>query len=187
METCSICSLSRLPPEVYQSLHYLPDPVLSDSEEGHYKSFDEVYGEETTEKDRPSAKKAKEVGSRRFTVKNVKNANLMLQCEECELWRLVYSEIKLTQGQRSSLQEALADCVFTCGSPIEDLEVDNSVYTIVCTQTHLAATIWWKSSITVLGIPPSAFIAEMNVLVTLNLNTTLYVNNADNGKSSVKK
>lgn len=33
VETCSICSPSRLPPEVYQSLHYLPDPVLSDSEE----------------------------------------------------------------------------------------------------------------------------------------------------------
>lgn len=86
MDSCTICSPPTLPPEV----HYLPDPVLSDSEEGHYKSFDEVYGEQTTEKDRPSAKKAEEVGSRRFTVKSVKNANLMLQCEECELWRLVY-------------------------------------------------------------------------------------------------
>jgi len=81
---------------VYQNLHYLPDPVSSDSEEGHYKSFDEVYGEQTTEKDQPSAKKAKEVSSCRFTVKSVKNANLMLRCEECELWRLVYSETKLT-------------------------------------------------------------------------------------------
>ena len=73
---------------MYQSLHYLPDPVLSDSE-GHYKSFDEVYGEQTTEKYQPSAKKVKKAGSCRFTVKNVKNADLMLQCEERELWRLV--------------------------------------------------------------------------------------------------
>jgi len=79
-------SAYTLPHEV----HYLPDPVLSDSEEGHDKSFDEVYGEQTTEKDRPSAKKAEEVDSRHFTGKSVKNANLMLQCEECELWRLVY-------------------------------------------------------------------------------------------------
>ena len=56
---------------------------------------------------------------------------MMLQCEECELWRLVYSETKLTKQLNSSLQEALADFVFTCGSPIEDLEVEGitNVYT----------------------------------------------------------
>jgi len=72
VESCSICSALMLPPEV----HYLSDPVLSDSEEGHYKSFDEVYGEQTTEKDRLSVKKVKEVGSRHFTVKSVKNASM---------------------------------------------------------------------------------------------------------------
>ena len=80
-----------------------------------------------------SAKRAKETGSRHFTVKNVKNANLILQCEECELWRLihVYSEVKLTQVQKSSLQDELSDCVFTCGSSIEDLELEGivNVYT----------------------------------------------------------
>lgn len=84
---------------MYQNLQYLPDPVLSDSEEGHYKSFDEVYGEQTTEKDRPSAQKAKEVGSCRFIARSVKSGNP-------ELCRLVYSDTELTQSQRSSLQEA---------------------------------------------------------------------------------
>lgn len=34
-ESCSICSPPRLPPKVYQDLHYLPDPLLSDSDDGH--------------------------------------------------------------------------------------------------------------------------------------------------------
>lgn len=55
----------------------------------------------------------------------------MLQCEERELWRLIYNETKLSQDQRSSLPEALADCVFTCGSSIEDFKVGGivNVYT----------------------------------------------------------
>ena len=85
-ESCPICAPPR---EVHQSLHFLPDPILSDTEEDHYKSFDEVYGESTSEKDRPSAIKKADAGSHRFTLKNVKNADIMLQCEECELWRLV--------------------------------------------------------------------------------------------------
>lgn len=130
-DTCTICAPPRLPQEVYQRLHFLPDPMLSDTEDGHYKSFDEVFGETTSEKDRPSAIKKAEEGSHRFTLKNVKNADVMLQCEECELWRLVYSETKLTKQQKKSLEEALADCVFTCGSALEDLQVEgfSNVYT----------------------------------------------------------
>lgn len=57
-----------------------------------------------------------------------KNADMTLQCEECELWRLVSSKTKLTKQQ---LEEALADSVFTCGFALEDLQVEgfNNVYT----------------------------------------------------------
>ena len=89
VEFCGICSPFRLPPEVYHNLHHLPDPVLSNSEKGHYNSFDEVYGTQTSKQDQPSAKKAKEVGSHCFTVRCVKYANLMLQCEEFELVYIV--------------------------------------------------------------------------------------------------
>lgn len=36
---------------------WLPDPVYSDQNGGHYKKFQDVIGTETTEKDRPSAQK----------------------------------------------------------------------------------------------------------------------------------
>ena len=42
----------------------------------------------------------------------VKNANLMLQCEECEMWCLLYAKSKLTVDERTALQKTLeADLV----------------------------------------------------------------------------
>lgn len=119
-----MCNVPRLPAEVFETLHFLPDPILSESEEGHYQAFHEVYGKPTTEKDRPSTKKSSTTHSRRYTLKHIKNANLMLQCEECEFWRLLYSETQLTREQKMSIQNSLTDCVFTCGSNIEDAHLD---------------------------------------------------------------
>jgi len=82
------------------------------------------------------------------------------------------------------VQEALADCVFTCGSPIEDLEVDN-VTDVYTRPLHVAAMIWWKSSTTVLGIPTAVFTMEMNVLVTRSQYYPLCKQHTDSGKSPV--
>ena len=48
---CSICKPPRLPREIFDTLHYIPDPIR---EGDVYKPFSEVYGTETTEKDRPT-------------------------------------------------------------------------------------------------------------------------------------
>ena len=50
---CTICFSPRLPPEIFKQLSYLPDPVADGD---HYRSFNEVYGTLTIEKDRPSLK-----------------------------------------------------------------------------------------------------------------------------------
>ena len=85
LPNCSICKAPRLQ---FHTLHHLPNPIISDD---HYKPFNKVFGTQTTEKDRPSAQKSID-GGRRFTLKHVKkNANIMLMCEECCLWRLLYS------------------------------------------------------------------------------------------------
>ena len=39
-------------------IHNLPDPIIN--EDGHYHSFDELYGTSTTEKDLPSASNTKQ-------------------------------------------------------------------------------------------------------------------------------
>lgn len=122
---CNICKVPRLPQEVFSTLHHLPDPILG--EEAHFVPFESVYGTDTTEKDRPSAQKSRD-GGRKYTLKHVKNANLMLQCDDCSLWRLLYASNKLTLEDRKRVQAELDNASFTCGSPIEDLGTDLPVY-----------------------------------------------------------
>ena len=61
-------------------------------EDGHYKTFEQLLGSSTDESYRPSLQsKAKRTKMLLFTasVQHVKNVNLMLQCDECNLWRLL--------------------------------------------------------------------------------------------------
>ena len=52
----------------------------------------------------------------------MKNADIMVQCQECEMWRLVYSKYKLTTAERATLNQALEELIFTCGAVLLDLE-----------------------------------------------------------------
>lgn len=94
-ETCNICKPSRLPKAVFDSLHTLPDPVPG--EDGHYMTLDDLLGTETDESHRPSLQKTPK---RRKTlpfavsIQHVKNVDLMLQCDECSMWRLLYSQVQ---------------------------------------------------------------------------------------------
>ena len=51
-DDCTICSPVRLPFEVLAKIKSFPDPTLKG--DGHYKSFDDVHGTETSEEYRPS-------------------------------------------------------------------------------------------------------------------------------------
>lgn len=71
MDDCPYCCLSppRIPAEHYTDLHFLPDPVLD--QDGNYKRFEEVYGHDTTENDRPSLKVKPEATSRDKSFRSV--------------------------------------------------------------------------------------------------------------------
>ena len=45
------------------------------------------------------------------------------QCEECEMWRLVYCKRKLAARERQVLQQALDSVTYTCGAQMQDLEL----------------------------------------------------------------
>ena len=101
------------------SVNFLPDPIPNS--DGHYKPFETVYGTMTEEEHRPSLRKPT-ARSKTLpfvaSVQHAKNTNMMIQCEECELWRLVYSKYKLTVPERSQLNDALADYTYTCGASL---------------------------------------------------------------------
>ena len=93
---------------------------------GTLQEFSEVYGTTTTEAHHPSLqKKSKRAKILPFAsnLRHVKNVDMVLECKHCGLWRLLYSQQKLTKKEREALNEALANFSFTCGAPLQDLEL----------------------------------------------------------------
>ena len=44
-----------------------------------------------------------------------------IQCEECEMWRLIYSRHKLTSSELKQVTSSLEDYTYTCGASFSDL------------------------------------------------------------------
>ena len=122
---CLVCEFPRLPPNIFQTLHHLPDPVPVGE---HYKSFDELYGTNTTEEHRPSLKESK-VKSHGMpfspTAQYAKNINLVVTCSDCDKPRVCYAQKKIDAKQKSKIERELEDVDYSCGSSfdsIDDLE-----------------------------------------------------------------
>ena len=130
-DVAPVATYIRLSEDVFKQLRHLPH--LTPGDDGHYLPFNEVFGMTTSEEHRPSFKKKKEVQRKSNHQKNslpfygsvqhVKNSQLMVQCDECSMWRLIFAKHKLTKDQRSELQLILRDNVYTCGSKLQDLEL----------------------------------------------------------------
>ena len=119
---CEMCKPPRLPCDVFDEIKNLPD-LIPDTN-GHYKSFESVYGTVTAEEHRPSLKsRPSRAKSLPFvaSVQHARNTNLMVQCEECEMWRLIYSRHKLTSSELKQVTSSLEDYTYTCGASFSDL------------------------------------------------------------------
>ena len=78
-------------------------------------------GTSTTEQHRPSLqvrKGRKKTLPFSASIQHVKNVDVMLECEECQMWRLLYSKHKLSASDRRALQHALEDVTYTCGAQL---------------------------------------------------------------------
>ena len=121
--SCSICRPVRahLPSDV--KLEHLPDPMPGS--EGHYKPFNEVFGTATSEHHRPSLNNRGKKKTLPFSasVQHVKNIEMMLCCDECGMWRLVYSKRKLNQRERKALQTSLDGMSFSCGAELQNANI----------------------------------------------------------------
>ena len=121
-----------MPLDKFAQIKRFPDPVLNTTT-GHYKPFSEVYGTATSEDDRPSIKEKKRA-LLHASIQNVRNSGLMLLCEECGMWRLVYSKKKLTKTEAKKLNAAFDGLSFSCGSPLNDLDLDDGLLSEVYVQ-----------------------------------------------------
>ena len=120
---CHICSPVRMDTELFQTLRYLPDPMLGS--DGHYLPFNDVFRSQTSEKDRPSLQAQKQKKSLSYSpVKpHALNVGVVIQCDECNKWRLLFSKRKLALHERHELEQLLSDISYMCGAKIEDLQL----------------------------------------------------------------
>lgn len=110
----------------FSSLKFLPDPLLG--EDGHYHLFNDVYGKPTTEKDRSSLKTKKQNSiSYSPSKQHATNVGVVIQCEECSKWRLMFSKRKLSLHQQQQLRNIVSDLSYSCGATKDDVDLPDNM------------------------------------------------------------
>ncbi|KAK3106924.1 hypothetical protein FSP39_003134, partial [Pinctada imbricata] len=122
LDSCFYCVMNppRLSEETFRTLHWLPDPVAEDDGSA-YKTFDDLYGTETTDKDRPSLKEHCSPTERDKKLKGIHtaaSARAVIICSECGKRRVVYSKKRLAREELRALDVIQEQLVYTCGSQL---------------------------------------------------------------------
>ena len=126
----SCCHPVRMPQDVFTQMHWLPDPLLT-ADKSHYKLFEDVFGHETSECDRPSLAVAREKEhepSSQFTGAKVRGVVECLACDKC---RCIFAEKQSTYTDNKDVLILAVECNFyVCGSPIlpEDHPLAKELY-----------------------------------------------------------
>ena len=85
-----------------------------------------MYGEATTEQHRPSlqpSSRKKKTLPFIASIQHVRNVNVMVQCELCGMWRLLYSKHKLNSQATKTLECELENISFSCGADLSTFEL----------------------------------------------------------------
>lgn len=118
---CTFHSWVRTPEATFSSLFWLPSPQLGLN--GNYKTFEESYGTEPTDKDRPgnichNSKVPKPTWQLQPT-----RARKIICCSECFFPRIVYSKIQLSKKDLIKLDAHFEENPFICGDHVSYQEV----------------------------------------------------------------
>ena len=64
------------------------------------------------------------------SVQHVKNSGMMLMCDKCDMWRLIYATRKL-QAREKQLLEVTLDGL-SCGSLLQEADLPQELHSVVC-------------------------------------------------------
>jgi len=65
------------------------------------------------------------------SVQHIRSIGTLVQCDECSMWRLVFSKWKLSIAARSTLQSILEGISYTYRSSFHDLDFSDSLSSVV--------------------------------------------------------
>lgn len=108
-----------IPLGVFVGVHFLPSPMLDIGTK--YREFDEVYGTETTEQDRPSLQNNGRKGATDEALKHLLVAGKVrgiILCGECHKSRCIYAAKKLSCPEITAVKVVKSSSVYTCGSDL---------------------------------------------------------------------
>ena len=110
----------RMSKEDFQSLCYLPLPLLDPQKES-FLPFNELYGQKPSDKDQPtkgsySHQEAKELDSKRKSLLINGKVRRTITCRECFKPRCIYASQKLNKHETALLVELDDSRLYTCGS-----------------------------------------------------------------------
>ena len=100
-----------------------------------------LYGkDDTTEEHCPSKKLAEKKGNGMPftpTAQYARNVDVVIQCHECEKWRLLYAKNVVTRWEKTKLEKILEEVQYSCGSSLQDIDDESSILCRVFTRTNL--------------------------------------------------
>lgn len=118
-DACEYCTPPRCSLDVFQTLSFVPDPLL-DTTGSKFKPFEDLYGKEpNSEKDRPSLGTPAERHdheSRDLLVST--KARMTVACCQCNKPRVVYSPLRLQQAVQKFVHDLAEFLQYSCGSPL---------------------------------------------------------------------
>ena len=63
-------------------------------------------------------------------IRHVTNVGIMVQCKQCDMWRLLYSKRKLTLSEKQQLQSLFEDVSYSCGAMFEELNLPDTLSSV---------------------------------------------------------
>ena len=135
---CSICKPPRMPSKEFKKVHFIPDPVPKPDD--HYQSFQELMAATPLNSIAPLLHRdqAGQIKTLPFvaSIQHVCNVGVMVQCEECQMWRLLYSPRKLSAIAVKELNSLLEDFTYTCGASLSDLDLPPMLSSVCVRDIH---------------------------------------------------
>ncbi|EXX60200.1 hypothetical protein RirG_182130 [Rhizophagus irregularis DAOM 197198w] len=109
---CKVCYRIRMPTDIFQNLHFLPDPIPSRDNPDHYETFANLYSKPTTEKFRSSLINL-ESKAELVPKQQKQDLKLVLQTYTYTCGSLIFSD------DHNLAQEIFVRVQISCDSPIE--------------------------------------------------------------------
>ena len=127
----------RLEKDTFDSMGYLPDPIL-DISKGHNQDFKDIFKKETTERDRPNLRFGLEVTETEKSNKSLLVAakvRATIICSLCSKPRCVYCNSKFTKTQSLKLKRRQEENTYNCGESL--FAPDDNYYQSIVTRQQL--------------------------------------------------